>query len=196
MLTTKADELAKEFAGQATTLQELNDTMRSLMKTALELMLNTEHDVHLGPTLQAENHQEIAAEETAPRTDTEPTGLQSLAIAAIVVAGIEDDAPAVAGKDLRVVDQMAGGAGRQHAFGGAGDGGKSGEHEQQDFHATAATGWAAGIASGPLRTRRRASISDGLHEVSGGAMKGSHSPRHDMAALMVANTEVGRPVSG
>lgn len=48
VLTKKADELAKEFAGQATTLEELNNAMRALMKTALESMLNTELDVHLG----------------------------------------------------------------------------------------------------------------------------------------------------
>jgi len=34
MLTKKADVLPKEFAGQATTLEELNDAMRMLMKTA------------------------------------------------------------------------------------------------------------------------------------------------------------------
>ena len=57
MLTKKADALAKEFAGQATTLEELNDAMRTLMKTALESMLNTELDVHLGRTSEAENKQ-------------------------------------------------------------------------------------------------------------------------------------------
>ena len=47
-LTKKANELAKEFACQATTLEELNEVMRALMKTALERMLNTELDAHLG----------------------------------------------------------------------------------------------------------------------------------------------------
>ena len=47
-LTKKANDLAKEFAGQATTLEELNEVMRALMKTALERMLNTELDAHLG----------------------------------------------------------------------------------------------------------------------------------------------------
>ena len=47
-LTKKANDLAKEFAGQATTLEELNEVMRALMKTALERMLNTELDSHLG----------------------------------------------------------------------------------------------------------------------------------------------------
>ena len=48
MLTKKAEELAMEMATQATTLEELNGVMRSLMKTALEKMLNTELEVHLG----------------------------------------------------------------------------------------------------------------------------------------------------
>ena len=47
-LTKKANDLAKEFAGQATTLEELNEVRRALMKTALERMLNTELDAHLG----------------------------------------------------------------------------------------------------------------------------------------------------
>jgi putative transposase len=48
MFTKKADELAKELATQATTIEELNGVLRSLMKTALERMLNTELEVHLG----------------------------------------------------------------------------------------------------------------------------------------------------
>jgi putative transposase len=44
----KANELAEELAGQATTLEDLNGVMRSLMKSALERMLNTELEVHLG----------------------------------------------------------------------------------------------------------------------------------------------------
>jgi transposase-like protein len=48
MLTKKAEELAMEVANQATTLDDLNGVMRSLMKTALEKMLNAELEVHLG----------------------------------------------------------------------------------------------------------------------------------------------------
>ena len=69
MLTKKADALAKEFAGQATTLEELNDAMRSLMKTALESMLNTELDVHLGRTSETDNN-ETAAADTAGLPDS------------------------------------------------------------------------------------------------------------------------------
>jgi transposase-like protein len=46
--TKKANELAKELASQATTIEDLNGAMRSLMKTAIETMLNSEMSVHLG----------------------------------------------------------------------------------------------------------------------------------------------------
>lgn len=67
MLTKKADELAKELAAQATTLEELNGVMRSLMKTALEKMLSTELDVHLGRSsgAGAAAAQDTAGENTA-----------------------------------------------------------------------------------------------------------------------------------
>lgn len=48
ILTKKANELAQELATQATTLDELNGVLRSLMKTALERMLDTELEMHLG----------------------------------------------------------------------------------------------------------------------------------------------------
>lgn len=47
-LQARAEQLASEFAGQATTAEELNGFMRLMMKSALERMLNTEMDVHLG----------------------------------------------------------------------------------------------------------------------------------------------------
>ena len=47
-LKTQAEKLAREMAAQVTTLDDLNGLMRSMMKTALERMLNTEMDVHLG----------------------------------------------------------------------------------------------------------------------------------------------------
>jgi putative transposase len=46
-LGSRAEELVKEFAGQATTVEELNGFMRLMMKSALERMLNSELDVHL-----------------------------------------------------------------------------------------------------------------------------------------------------
>jgi putative transposase len=48
LLQSRAEELAKEFASQATTVEELNGLMRLMMKRGLEQMLNTELDVHLG----------------------------------------------------------------------------------------------------------------------------------------------------
>jgi putative transposase len=47
-LQSRAEELAREFAGQATTVEELNGLMRLMMKSGLERMLDTEMDVHLG----------------------------------------------------------------------------------------------------------------------------------------------------
>jgi putative transposase len=48
ILQTQAEKLARDMATQATTLDDLNGLMRTMMKTALERMLNTEMDVHLG----------------------------------------------------------------------------------------------------------------------------------------------------
>jgi transposase-like protein len=47
-LKLKAEQLAGEIAEQAQTLDDLNGLLRSLMKSALERMLDTELDVHLG----------------------------------------------------------------------------------------------------------------------------------------------------
>src|SRR5580658_10321998 len=47
-LRSRAEQLANEFSSQATTAEELNAFMRLMMKSALERMLNTEMDVHLG----------------------------------------------------------------------------------------------------------------------------------------------------
>jgi putative transposase len=58
----KANELAEELAGQATTLEDLNGVMRSLMKSALERMLNTELEVHLG----RESSPVVAMPESSP----------------------------------------------------------------------------------------------------------------------------------
>src|SRR5438477_9510138 len=47
-LKLKAEQLAGEIANQAQTLDDLNGLFRTLMKSALERMLDTEMDVHLG----------------------------------------------------------------------------------------------------------------------------------------------------
>jgi transposase-like protein len=47
-LQARAEQLATEFAAEAKTAEDLNGLMRLMMKSALERMLNTELDVHLG----------------------------------------------------------------------------------------------------------------------------------------------------
>jgi putative transposase len=47
-LHARAEQLATEFAGQARTVDDLNKLLRLMTKSALERMLNTEMDVHLG----------------------------------------------------------------------------------------------------------------------------------------------------
>jgi transposase-like protein len=64
-LKLKAEQLAGEIAAQAQTLDDLNGLFRNLMKSALERMLNTEMDVHLGrktiAALQPENAESLDA---------------------------------------------------------------------------------------------------------------------------------------
>ena len=48
ILTDKAEQLATEIATQAKTLEDLNGLIKLMMKSALERMLDTEMDVHLG----------------------------------------------------------------------------------------------------------------------------------------------------
>jgi putative transposase len=47
-LESRAEQLAGEFANQAKTAHDLNGLIRLMVKSALERMLNTEMDVHLG----------------------------------------------------------------------------------------------------------------------------------------------------
>ena len=47
-LKLKAEQLAGDIANQAKTLDDLNDLLRTLMKSTLERMLDTEMDAHLG----------------------------------------------------------------------------------------------------------------------------------------------------
>jgi transposase-like protein len=48
ILQARAEQLATEFANQHHTAEDLNGLIRLMMKTALERMLNTELDMHLG----------------------------------------------------------------------------------------------------------------------------------------------------
>jgi len=47
-LRSRAEQLASEMAGEMRTAEDLNGLMRLMMQTALQRMLNTELDVHLG----------------------------------------------------------------------------------------------------------------------------------------------------
>jgi putative transposase len=55
-LTKKTQELARELAANSGTLGDLNTAIRSLMKSALEQMLNTEMDVHLASNSANDDH--------------------------------------------------------------------------------------------------------------------------------------------
>ena len=72
-LQARAEQLASEFAGQATTAEELNGLMRLMLKSALERMLNTEMDVHLGrrPVSSAGS---ASAEQAAVAEHSKPRG--------------------------------------------------------------------------------------------------------------------------
>ena len=47
-LKSRAEELAADFAAEASTVGELNTLLRAMMKSGLERMLDSEMDVHLG----------------------------------------------------------------------------------------------------------------------------------------------------
>jgi putative transposase len=68
-LKLKAEQLAGEIASQAQTLDDVNGLLRVLMKSALERMLDTELDVHLGRTTSA-----ALPKEPDPSAAKEPSG--------------------------------------------------------------------------------------------------------------------------
>src|SRR6267154_4020142 len=76
-LTHRAQELADEFAGQAKTVDDLNGLVRLMMKSALERMLNTEMDVHLGrkKSVPAGAGSAMVAPTSAAETDGGPKRL-------------------------------------------------------------------------------------------------------------------------
>jgi len=74
-LRSRAEELASEIAGQAKTAEDLNGLMRLMMKSALERMLDTEMDVHLGRkslTADAGEGPAQAPTSTEPSPPTDP----------------------------------------------------------------------------------------------------------------------------
>ena len=68
-LRDRAEELASEIAGQAETAEDLNNVLRVMMKSAMERMLNTEMDVHLGRTSL---ETKVAQREIAPSAPSRP----------------------------------------------------------------------------------------------------------------------------
>jgi putative transposase len=79
ILQSRAEQLAKEFANQHHTAEDLNGLMRLMMKTALERMLNTELDVHLGrkaapAALQALSDEEPPADARQPSKPNRKNG--------------------------------------------------------------------------------------------------------------------------
>lgn len=70
-LRSRAEELAGEMASQARTAEDLNGLMRLMMKSALEQMLDTEMDVHLGRRALRQDAHQTPAELAGAR---EPAG--------------------------------------------------------------------------------------------------------------------------
>jgi len=62
-LQSRAEQLASEIASQARTAEDLNGLMRLMMKSALERMLDTEMDVHLGRKILPGEPAEASPEE-------------------------------------------------------------------------------------------------------------------------------------
>ncbi len=65
-LQSRVEQLATEFAGQATTVEELNGLIRLMMKSGLERMLDTEMDVHLGRRSAPAELEAVQAEPSTP----------------------------------------------------------------------------------------------------------------------------------
>ena len=75
----RAEQLANEFASQARTAEDLNGLMRLMMKSALERMLNTELDAHLGRrSLPQAAVAEPPPEETPPTAEPVPAASANL----------------------------------------------------------------------------------------------------------------------
>lgn len=72
-LQSRVEQLATEFANEATTVEELNGLMRLMMKSGLERMLDTEMDVHLGRR-SAPAVAKLAAGQAEPSTPGEKQG--------------------------------------------------------------------------------------------------------------------------
>ena len=76
ILKTQVEKLAKDIAGQASTLDDVNGLMRSLLKTTLERMLNTEMEVHLGRRGQSDGGDSAVATADVRTTDDPVPGVR------------------------------------------------------------------------------------------------------------------------
>ena len=74
VLRAQAEQLADQFASQSRTAEDLNNLKRLMMKSALERMLNTELDVHLGRRALAVADGPAPVEEAAPQSGPAATG--------------------------------------------------------------------------------------------------------------------------
>ena len=73
-LQSRAKQLAGEIASQAKTAEDLNGLMRLMMKSALERMLDTEMDVHLGRrALTVDADQTPAERPASTESSSEPS---------------------------------------------------------------------------------------------------------------------------
>ena len=73
-LQAKAEQLANEIAAEAKTAEDLNGLMRLMMKSALERMLDTEMDVHLGRKTLPGDATESVPEEPVSGETASPAG--------------------------------------------------------------------------------------------------------------------------
>ena len=73
-LQAKAEQLASEIAAEAKTAEDLNGLMRLMMKSALERMLDTEMDVHLGRKTLPGEPAESPSEKTESGSAASPAG--------------------------------------------------------------------------------------------------------------------------
>ena len=76
-LEDRAEQLAREMASQAETAEDLNSLMRRMMKSAMERMLDTEMDVHLGRNPLSTTEDPMLGDSDAVQTRPAPSGKQS-----------------------------------------------------------------------------------------------------------------------
>ena len=73
-LQQRAEELASEIASNAQTAEDLNGLMRLMMKSAIQRMLDTEMDVHLGRKESATSEQLPAVKSDEKRPSNRRNG--------------------------------------------------------------------------------------------------------------------------